>query len=107
MNIEIDDHELVQKTIVNSINISIVSLNFNESATFRVKYNLNSITNSVPIYIKVEGDDYLGWNNNDNYIIDFILQKLNLTRRGTITNSNGSTTVTIQSDGATQITPNI
>ena len=107
MNIQIDDHELVQKTVVNTINITIVSLNFNESATFRVKYNVNSLTNSVPIYIKVEGEDYLGWNNNDDYIVDFILQKLNLTRKGTINNSNGSTTVTLQTDGSTQITPNI
>ena len=103
MNIEIEDHELVQKTIVNNINIAIVSLNFNQSVTFRVKFNVNSLTNGAPIFITIGGEEYLGWNNDDNYIIDLILQKLELTRKGTVNNSDGTTTITVNTDGSTLI----
>lgn len=103
MNIDIEDHELIQKTMVNNVNIAIVSLNFNQSATFRVKFNINSLTNGAPIFITIEGEEYLGWNNNDDYIIDLILQKLGLIRKGSANNSDGSTTVTINTDGTTVI----
>lgn len=103
MNIEIENHELIQKTIVNSVNIAIQSLNFNQSATFRVKFNVNSLTNGAPVFITVDGEEYLGWNNDDDYIIDLILEKLELTRKGSVNNTDGTTTVTVNTDGSTLI----
>ena len=85
MNIEIEDHELIHKNIINNINIAITNLNFNKSATFRIKFISGTNIKGESLLITIEGDEYLGWNNNDDYIIDLILNKLNLKRKGTVT----------------------
>lgn len=56
--------------------IDIVLMIFNTSATFRVYlYDVDDkIIDSSEVI--VEGQDYLNWNNDDNYIINFIATKL-------------------------------
>jgi len=74
---------LIQEIIINNIpvnkvKIDILTLIFNNSATFRVRYNKNDIYEPPPSYIKIEGDEYKNWNNDDVYIISLICSKLNL-----------------------------
>lgn len=102
MDIEIQDHALVHKNIVNGINIAITNLIFNKSATFRVRFISGGNVEGEPLMITIEGDEYLGWNNNDDYIIDLILNKLNLKHKGS--ESSGiieSTLITKSVDGTT------
>jgi hypothetical protein len=64
---------------INKIKIDILTLIFNNSAYFRVRYNPNSIYEPKPSYINIEGDEYRNWENDDVYIINLICSKLNLT----------------------------
>jgi len=76
-NIEAYD-ETTTKTIVRfSLDISQMELSI--SATFRVSlYDANDkyISNK---YVIIEGQDYLDWGNDDQYVINFVAQKLGFT----------------------------
>lgn len=56
--------------------LDIVLMIFNTSASFRVYlYDIDDkiIDSSV---IDIEGEDYLKWNNDDNYVIQYVANKL-------------------------------
>lgn len=78
MNIYIQE-KIIDNIPVNMVKIDILTLIFNNSATFRVRYNVNSYYEIQPSYIKIEGDDYKNWKNDDFYIINKICSKLDLT----------------------------
>jgi len=67
--------ETTTKTIV-SFELYISELNFNTFATFRVStYDINRVCISNT-YVKLEGQDYLNWGNDDDYVIQFVAMKL-------------------------------
>jgi len=70
---------LIKTEEITSIKINIMSLELFKSVTIVVSLlnnNNNIIDNKV---IKLEGDDYLNWNNDDNYIKNMVLSKLGYT----------------------------
>jgi hypothetical protein len=65
----------ITKTVV-SFTLNITSMIFNTSATFRVYlYDANNKIVETTNVI-VEGEEYLNWNNDDNYIIQLVAIKL-------------------------------
>jgi hypothetical protein len=81
MDIQIDNYVLPQDPlIVKRIHIKLIELEFNNSAKFLVSfyssnelYDNNIIKTQVVI---IEGEEYLGWSNDDKYIVNLICQKL-------------------------------
>ena len=62
---------------ITKIKINITSLELFKSVIIVVSLlNNNIIDNKV---IKLEGDDYLNWNNDDNYIKNIVISKLGYT----------------------------
>lgn len=59
--------------------MEIYSLVLNTSATFRVSmYNIHgNVIDNVSVII--EGDDYKAWNNDDNYVVQYVASKLGFT----------------------------
>ena len=67
--------ETTTKTIV-CFELYISELNFNVSATCRVSlYDINRVCVSNT-YVKIEGQDYLNWENDDEYVIHYVATKL-------------------------------
>lgn len=69
---------IINNIHVNKVKIDILSLLFNNLATFRVRYITNGTYEPKPSYIKIEGDEYKNWNNDDVYIINLICTKLDI-----------------------------
>lgn len=71
--------EPFDKTIIQTgvrFTADIVLIEFNTSATFRVYlFDSNDKVIDTTIVI-IEGQDYLNWNNDDNYVINYIANKL-------------------------------
>jgi hypothetical protein len=64
---------------ITNIKINIMSLELFKSVTIVVSLlnnNDNIIDNKI---IKLEGNDYLNWNNDDNYIKNIVISKLGYT----------------------------
>jgi hypothetical protein len=76
-NIEAYDETTTKTAVRFSLDISQMELSV--SATFRVSlYDANDkyISNK---YVIIEGQDYTAWGNDDQYVIDFVAQKLGFT----------------------------
>ena len=68
------------KTITNFRAI-IQDLQLFTSVTLRVEL-FGDDSNLISIqYVTLSGDDYAGWNNDDNYIVDKVAEKLGLVRK--------------------------
>lgn len=63
--------------VVNKISINIDTMILGVSATFRVRLYTDNLSN-VEKLVKIEGEEYLNWSNDDNYIIQLIFQKLGI-----------------------------
>lgn len=63
--------------MVNKISINIDTMILGVSATFRVRLYTDNLSN-VEKLVKIEGEEYLNWSNDDNYIIQLIFQKLGI-----------------------------
>ena len=65
----------VIKTVVR-FSLEINKMVFNKSAKFRVfLYDINNMLITTS-YVTIEGEDYLNWSNDDNYVINFVANKL-------------------------------
>ena len=61
---------------VTCFELIITEMVYNTSATFRVIL-YGKTRNIISIeYVKIEGQDYTNWNNDDNYVINFVATKL-------------------------------
>jgi hypothetical protein len=80
IKVNINDYTLVQTSIINNIQINILKIELFKSMTLSV----NLLSNNKLIDSKlmtITGDEYTNWGNDDNYIINLIMTKLNLTRK--------------------------
>ena len=87
MIIQIEDKELIKKTMCSSIKIDIMSIDFfGKTALFKVWFinDIFSDEDTVIRYIQIIGDEYDEWGNDDQYIINLILNKLNLIKKNNI-----------------------
>ena len=83
MDIEINEMIIPQEPVtVKRIQIKCCDIEFNKSAKFIVFYFKSKNEIEMDLFksemITIEGEEYLNWNNDDNYIIDLICQKLNI-----------------------------
>lgn len=71
-------NEVTTKTAVR-FSIDIAKMELGISATFRIAfYDVNDICFSNK-YVTLEGEDYMGWGNDDKYVINYIAKTLGLT----------------------------
>lgn len=79
--INVQDKTITTSVIVKSIEIMSTEVKLNEAAYFMVK-SLDENGNLVNIErVSMEGNDYSNWGSDDNYVIDFILTSLGLTKQ--------------------------
>lgn len=77
----IEDFNLVKTDVIKSINITLVDILLKKKATFKVTYHDEYNSCCKIDYIDIEGNDYLQWYNDDEYIINYILNRLNLNKK--------------------------
>ena len=80
ITVNINDYEIIKTDTINNIKISTAHIELFKSITVRVGlYKDNTLVDNRMIYIS--GTDYANWGNDDNYIVDFVLTNLNLTKK--------------------------
>ena len=80
IKVDVNDYNLVQTSIINNIQINILKIELFIGITLSV----NLLSNNKLIDSKlmtISGDEYSNWGNDDNYIINLVLTKLNLTKK--------------------------
>jgi hypothetical protein len=80
INVNVNDYNFVQTSVINNIQINILKIELFKSMTLSV----NLLSNNKIIDSKlmnISGDEYSNWSNDDNYIINLVLTKLNLTKK--------------------------
>ena len=79
--IYVNDKIITTSQTVTSIDIELVSLNLGVGARFVVR-QFNDNKNLVDLtFVNLEGDDYKAWGTDDNYIENFILNTLGMTKK--------------------------
>lgn len=80
IKVSVNDYTFVQTSVINNIQINILKIELFVGITLSV----NLLSNNKIIDSKImniSGDEYNNWANDDNYIINLVLTKLNLTRK--------------------------
>ena len=78
--INVDNKEVVTTNTITSIDILTGELSLNNSVNFPVKL-LDQDGNIVSIeFVRIEGEEYSNWSSDDQYVVDLILSRLNLTK---------------------------
>lgn len=79
LSVNITDVTL-EAPVATSIEINVMELVLNSYVMVMVMFknsNGNLLKNEM---VKIEGDEYAAWGSDDNYLIDLVLSKLNLTK---------------------------
>ena len=78
--IRVQSKEVVQIKIINNVLIKIINMKLSEFANISaiVRHNDDFIENYT---FHIEGDVYKQWGSSDDFIIDYVLTKIGLTRR--------------------------
>ena len=80
IKVNVNDYTFVKTSIINNVQINILKIELFKSITLSV--NLLSNTKIIDSQIMtISGDEYTNWTNDDNYIINLVLSKLNLTKK--------------------------
>ena len=80
IKVNINDYTFVQTSIINNIQINILKVELFKGITLAINLLSNNkiIDNKI---MTITGDEYTKWGNDDNYIINLVLSKLNLTKK--------------------------
>jgi len=78
--IRVQSKEVVQIKIINNVLIKIINMKLSEFANISaiVRHNNDFIENYT---FHLEGNEYKLWGSSDDFIIDYVLTKIGLTRR--------------------------
>lgn len=77
--INVSDKTITTTRVVKSIEIDSIEVKINESAVIKVK-QLDETGGLISIdRVTMDGTDYANWSNDDQYVVDFVLEKLGLT----------------------------
>lgn len=78
--IKVQLKEVIQIKIINNVLIKIINMKLSEFANISaiVRHNDDFIENYT---FHIEGDEYKQWGSSDDFIIDYVLTKIGLTRR--------------------------
>jgi hypothetical protein len=76
-NVDVQNKEQITINIINNIDISIFALELNEWVDVSVlfKHDEKFISSQV---VRIAGEEYKAWGNNDDYLIAVVCQKLGL-----------------------------
>ena len=78
--INVDNKEVVTTNTITSIDILTGEVSLNNSVNFPVKLlDQNGETLSIE-FVRIEGEEYSNWSSDDQYVVDLILSRLNLTK---------------------------
>lgn len=78
--IKVNDKTITTTSIVKSIEIESTKIVLNEYARFMVKL-LDEQKRVLEVeVVELSGDDYSNWGSDDQYVVDFILNQLGLTK---------------------------
>ena len=80
IKVNVNDYTLVQTSVINNIHINILKIDLFKGMTLTVNLLSNNKIIDTKI-MNITGDEYTNWGNDDNYIINLVLSKLNLTRK--------------------------
>lgn len=80
IKVNIEDYNFVQSSVVNNIKIKIMNVDLFKSITICVSL-LNNNKNVDNKILKITGEEYTNWGNDDNYIINLVLTKLGLSKK--------------------------
>ena len=80
IKVNVNDYTLVQTSIINNIQINILKIDLFKGISLTVNLLSNNKIIDTKI-MNITGDEYTNWGNDDNYIINLVLSKLNLTRK--------------------------
>ena len=79
INVNVNNHDIIKTDTINNIKISTCRIELFKSITVRVGlYTDNKLIDNR--MIDITGTDYTNWGNDDNYIVNLVLTKLNLTK---------------------------
>ena len=78
INVDVTDYPYIKTNTVNNIKISVLSVELFKNIVLRVSMFADKtiVENKI---LKVEGEDYANWGNDDQYIVNYCLNKLGLT----------------------------
>jgi hypothetical protein len=78
--IEVNDKEQVKIYVINNIEIRILNISLNNFVDLSVtmKQDGNYVDSK---YMRIEGEEYQAWGNDDDYLENLVLQKLGLVRK--------------------------
>jgi hypothetical protein len=78
--IEVNDKEQVKIYVINNIEIRILNISLNNSVDLSVtmKQDGNYVDSK---YMRIDGQEYQAWGNDDDYLENLVLQKLGLVRK--------------------------
>jgi len=78
--IEVNDKEQVKIFVINNIEIRILNISLNNSVDLSVtmKQDGNYVDSK---YMRIDGQEYQAWGNDDDYLENLVLQKLGLVRK--------------------------
>ena len=71
--------KLQEPIIMNSVSITVMDIELNVKANIRVIFYDNEYNSIKTEYLVLQQPDYSNWGTNDQFIIDWSLQQLNLT----------------------------
>ena len=78
IKVNVNDYNFVQTSVINNIQINILKIELFKSMTLSVNLFNNAKIIDTQI-MTITGDEYSNWGNDDNYIINLVMTKLNLT----------------------------
>jgi hypothetical protein len=78
--IEVNDKEQVKIYVINNIEIRILNISLNNFVDLSVtmKQDGNYVDSK---YMRIDGQEYQAWGNDDDYLENLVLQKLGLVRK--------------------------
>lgn len=78
--IEVNDKEQVKIYVINNIEIRILNISLNNFVDLSVtmKQDGNYVDSK---YMRIEGEEYQAWGNDDDYLENLVLQTLGLVRK--------------------------
>ena len=71
-------YTIVMTNIASSFKIEMINLVLFESATFRIMFYDDSNELLEIKIIAIEGENYLNWKNDDQFVVDYIKTQLNI-----------------------------
>ena len=88
LTINTEPKDITQVNTTTSVELHMSNLVFNSSIDINVLFKDSTGRVFKMELVRVQGDEYSQWGNDDNYLIDLVLSKVELSRNTTTTNTD-------------------